>query len=708
MISGGYIRSWASLRSFGSFKVRHHNVFRLIRGLHSPANGGLKLRDYQQNAIDSIKQAMSRGVKRPAFVLATGGGKTVVFSHLIPQIPKTNPQRGDKILVLAHTEELIKQAATTIQNINPDLNIEIDMRHMKPSFENADVIIGSVPTLIRLTRLQKYNPNDFKAIILDECHHATASSWTKILKHFNADTADLDVYVIGCTATMERSDGKSLGDVFDEIVFERSLLTMIENKELVDVKFSSLKVDVDLNDVKTKNHDYETTSLSQVINNSEVNLLVAMSYKNLREKYDFKSTLMFCVDINHCKTLCGVLQRVGINAQYVTGETVKHERRSIIEDFRAGNIDVLCNVQVFTEGTDMPNIDSLFLVRPTKSRPLLVQMIGRGLRLHKTKTHCHVVDLAGTRGTGVQSVPTLFQLPSDYIIHGKTFKELERETDIYLQEQEELRRQEEIEKEKTRKEEEEAIYKKMIQLGKLEDRLKLQFVTIDGFLALESNDIKQFTESKTIHSTLQKNLLDWVRLEYDIWGCAIDEKFFLLKRSEHGDKPFFKLVVTGFTTKEHKIASNYKCGKFISETGIIESHNLHTVLAKAQVLYSELESSSSYHRKVYRQQNPVTKKQKEFLYSKLMIRAKQTYEITEALTKKLENSIGSLDRQTASNLIFSLKYSAKSFYTKWELQKMLGPDKRTNKAITKLIDHQLKSHFKTLDTENITPMTLLE
>lgn len=702
---GGRLATWWCGKVRHSYTKSYQAVFPMKDYSTIPIPT-VKLRDYQQDAIDSVKLAMSQGIKRPAFVLATGGGKTVVFSHLIPQIPKTSSERGDKILVLAHTEELIKQAATTITQICPDLNVEIDMRHMKPNYSGADVIVGSVPTLIRLSRLQKYNPRDFKAIILDECHHASATSWKKILKHFEADTPELEIYVIGCTATMERSDGKSLGEIFDEIVFERSLLTMIENKELVDVKFSSLKVDVDLTTVATKNHDYETTSLSQVINNSETNLLVAMSYKKLKQKYGFKSTLVFCVDINHCKTLCGVLQRVGINAQYVTGDTVKHERRSIIEDFKKGTIEVLCNVQVFTEGTDMPNIDSLFLVRPTKSRPLLVQMIGRGLRLHTNKTVCHVVDLAGTRGTGVQSVPTLFSLPSDYVIQGKSYKELEREAEKYLEDQEELRRQEEIEKEKARRLEEEATYNKMMQLAKLEDRLKLDFVTVDGFLALESNDIKQFTQSKKIHTTISKSKLHWVRLEYDIWGYAIDERFFLLKRysdNDNHENVLFKLVITGFTTTEHKVASNYKCGKFTRETTIIESHNLHTVLAKAEVLSNELVPNFS--RKFHHSNRPLTKKQQQFLSAKLSVRAKRQYDFNEELDAKLKQEVGKLDLKAASSLIFAVRYSPYSFHTKWELQKILGPDKKANRAIKQLVQ---RPQLKSLEAENITPITLLQ
>ncbi|KAM9931811.1 hypothetical protein OXX80_008541 [Metschnikowia pulcherrima] len=128
---------------------------------------------------------------------------------------------------------------------------------------------------------------------------------------------------------------------------------------------------------------------------------VANAYIQLQQELGLKSTLVFCVDINHCKTLCGVLQAHGVNAQYVTGETAKHVRQDILEDFKQGKIAVLCNVLVFTGGTDIPNIDSLILARPTKSRPLLTQMVGRGLRLHKGKDICHVIDMVSTMKVGV-------------------------------------------------------------------------------------------------------------------------------------------------------------------------------------------------------------------------------------------------------------------------------------------------------------------
>ncbi|CUM53270.1 uncharacterized protein AC631_00567 [Debaryomyces fabryi] len=653
----------------------------------------LKLRDYQVEAIDSVHNAISRGINRSAVVLATGGGKTVVFSHLIPQIKPSSPDRGNKTLVLAHKEELVRQAADSISEMNPDLKVDIDMRRLKPS-SNADVIVASVPTLIRMSRLSKYDPKEFKTIILDECHHAPANSWSKILRYFDADSAQLQIYVIGFTATMERSDGKSLAEIFDEIVFERNLLEMVQNKELADVKFSSIDVDVDLAKVATKKNDYEINSLSQAMNDSEVNLLVALSYSQLRKEFKFKSTLIFCVDISHCKTLCGVLQREGINAQYVTGETAKHERQAIIEDFKNGLIEVLCNVQVFTEGTDMPNIDSLFLARPTKSRPLLVQMIGRGLRLHKSKTHCHVVDIAGTRGTGIQSVPTLFSLPPDYIIHGKSYEELVKEKEEYDEEMEKIRKEEILERERNCRLEELATHNKMNELKMKSEEVNLKFKTFDGFMALEAHDSKEYQMNKNIDSKFRSNRLSWIKLAFDMWGHQLgNDDFYLVKKCyllNDDNGVYFRLTLNKFASHQQRVASQYKCGKTSLISEIMVDLNLQSVLAKAETFSSQFEKKFF---KNFSNSTAVSDRQHTFLYTKLSKRARLSYDFTPDLQQKLAQGLKGFTKERASNLIFAHKYSLLALWVKWELQKLLGPDKKSQTSLKKIVNSGRSHHI---------------
>lgn len=625
------------------------------------------LRPYQQEAIDAVVSALRRGVSRPAVVLATGGGKTMVFSHLIPQIPTPTPQNGDKTLILAHTEELVRQAALSVAAVNPGLNVQVDMRHLTPD-EHADVVVASVPTLVRMTRLRRYVPRQYKAIILDECHHAPAASWTKILGHF-AD-GECSPYVVGFTATMERSDGKSLGAVFNEIVFERSLLTMIENNELVDIKLSSMNMDVDLSLVQQTALDYHAPSLSRAMNRDHINVALALAYNQLQQSHRLRSSLVFCVDVNHCRTLCAVLQHHGINAQYVSGDTTKTERQAIIADFKRGAIDVLCNVHVFTEGTDMPNIDSIFLVRPTKSRPLLVQMIGRGLRLHPGKTHCHIVDIVGTTGTGVQSVPSLFALPSNHNSNGKSFKELNKDATEYAERQAQLARElEALAREQAEK------------VADLKQQLAIEFDTVDGFAALQAKDVAEFQRSRSVNNALRTSSITWLRLDYDVWGYPIDNRFFIIRREPNTT---FSLVLGSFTSQAQKAASGFKCGKFNKEQMILNEGNLNGIIAKAEVLRREMVPGFGFRSRVPR---PVSQKQRLLLRSKFEARIKQYYgEATAVRLEKLDESLGQYSQTKASEMLFAMMYSAKSYCVRWELQRVLGIDSRSQKQMKKVVE----------------------
>jgi len=224
-----------------------------------------------------------------------------------------------------------------------------------------------------------------------------------------------------------------------------------------------------------------------------------------------KSTLVFCVDINHCKTLCGVLQAHGVNAQYVTGETAKYVRQDILEDFKQGKIAVLCNVLVFTEGTDIPNLDLLILARPTKSRPLLTQMVGRGLRLHKGKDTCHVIDMVSTMKVGVLSVPTLFGLPAGHSVDKKLFAELDLDKEAVDEASEQLEAQ-------TRADD----VRRLVEYQQLIRDTKLKFDVINGFAAMiltSKTELKEHPER--VHGLFRDLGFDWVRLEYNVWGLPL-------------------------------------------------------------------------------------------------------------------------------------------------------------------------------------------
>ena len=190
---------------------------------------------------------------------------------------------------------------------------------------------------------------------------------------------------------------------------------MIEENWLSDVIFTTVEMKADLNKVSTNaNGDFQTAALSKAINTDETNELAIQSW--LAKAKDREATLIFCVDLNHVTSLTARFREHGINAQFVTGDTPAKIRSARVDAFRNGEFPVLLNCGVFTEGTDIPNIDCVLLARPTKSRNLLVQMIGRGMRLHSGKENCHIIDMVAALSTGVVSTPTLFGLDPGEIV----------------------------------------------------------------------------------------------------------------------------------------------------------------------------------------------------------------------------------------------------------------------------------------------------
>lgn len=215
---------------------------------------------------------------------------------------------------------------------------------------------------------------------------------------------------------------------------------MIEENWLSDVVFTTVEIKTDLNKVDTNaTGDFKTAALSRVINTEQTNDLLVKAW--LAKAKGRKSTMVFCVDLSHVANLTAKFRQHGIAAEFVTGDTPSKIRSARVDAFRRGDFSVLLNCGVFTEGTDIPNIDCVLLARPTKSRNLLVQMIGRGMRLHPGKENCHIIDMVSALSTGVVSTPTLFGLDPAEIIEKTSTKEL---MELKERKEEENRREEEV------------------------------------------------------------------------------------------------------------------------------------------------------------------------------------------------------------------------------------------------------------------------
>ncbi|GLA30898.1 ResIII-domain-containing protein [Aspergillus phoenicis ATCC 13157] len=380
------------------------------------------LRDYQEECIQSVLDHLAQGHKRLGISLATGAGKTVIFTQLIGRIPPRNGVH-DKTLILVHRRELVEQAARHCRLAYPDRAVEIEMGNSVAS-GSGDIIIASIRSLTSKDRISKFDPRRFKLVLVDEAHHIVAPTYRVALEHFGLSNPSPDSPVlVGVSATFSRFDGLKLGAAIDHIVYHKDYMDMIDEKWLSNAIFTTVRSEANLSRVKKdKFGDFAISSLSEAVNTMKTNDITVRAW--LANAHDRKSTLVFCVDVEHTRQLTEAFRALGIDARYITAGTPRDVRDEQLRAFRNQEYPVLLNCGLFTEGTDIPNIDCVLLARPTRSRNLLIQMIGRGLRLHPGKNDCHIIDMVATLDTGVISTPTLFGLHPDELLEGARAKNL--------------------------------------------------------------------------------------------------------------------------------------------------------------------------------------------------------------------------------------------------------------------------------------------
>lgn len=318
-----------------------------------------QLRDYQQECISIIE---SRPPGSYLVQMPTGCGKTATFTHI--------PRHG-RVLVLAHREELVRQPAKYY-----DCPVGFEMASERSHGE--EVVIASVQSLVN--RLGRFAPDEFEKIITDEAHHAAAGTYRKIYDHFTPDKH------IGFTATPNRGDKARLDDIYSEIIFQRDLRWAIENGFLCDIYCMRVNIGYDLSAVHTRNGDYAPGELDEAMDGTAD--AIAEAY----QKYAKGATLIFAVSVHQAEEIAARIP----GAAVVTGKT--KDRADIIRRFSNREIPCIVNVMVFTEGTDMPLVETVIIARPTQSESLYSQMVGRGLRLHPDKEKLILIDCVGVTG----------------------------------------------------------------------------------------------------------------------------------------------------------------------------------------------------------------------------------------------------------------------------------------------------------------------
>lgn len=319
----------------------------------------MKLRNYQEECINII-DTLPKGSY--LIQMATGLGKTATFANI---------KRKGRVLILSHREELVNQPRKYY-------NCSFGVEQGKYSSNGENVVSASVQSMTR--RLHKFNSDDFDMIICDEAHHAAARSYKKIFEYFKPRL------LLGFTATPNRADGARLNDVFSDIIFKRDLKWGIEKGYLSDIICRRVDIGYDLSGVHTSMGDYAPGELEEAM--KDTSEAIAEVYR----KYATGATLIFAVSVKHAQSIAERIK----GAVVVTGKT--ENRAEIIKAFSERKIQCLVNCMVFTEGTDIPLVETVIIARPTQSDSLYTQMVGRGLRLHPDKEKLNLIDCVGITG----------------------------------------------------------------------------------------------------------------------------------------------------------------------------------------------------------------------------------------------------------------------------------------------------------------------
>lgn len=355
---------------------------------------GLKLRPYQRECIDAVFKSWEGGMRRPAVVLPTGAGKTVVFSELIKEFWEGCWQArhpAPRVIVLVHRDELADQA---IAKIRATLGDAATVGKVKSESDDvtADVMVCSVQTISRTRRMRNLLGHQTKygavgLIITDECHHGVADSYGRVYAAFP------DALQLGVTATLARGDGQGLGDVWEDVVYERSVLWMIANNFLSDVRTRRVEVaGLDLSQVKSSRGDYQVGDLGRALEDSHAEDVITRAYV---EHAKDRPGVVFTPTVPTARAAADSLNAAGIRSEVVHGETPRDRRQQIFHDYRTGAVQVLVNCMVLTEGFDAPWASCAVIARPTQSAPLYTQMVGRVLRLWPGKDDALVLDVVG-------------------------------------------------------------------------------------------------------------------------------------------------------------------------------------------------------------------------------------------------------------------------------------------------------------------------
>ena len=332
----------------------------------------IELRDYQQEATENLQKMREEGKTIALLYHATGVGKTITAATDAKAV-------GGRTLFLVNALKLASQAKETFAKVWPEATLGEYTGSQKDMIQT--VIFATVQSISK--DLEKFSPTDFDYLIVDECHHAAANTYQKIFTYFHPK------FILGLTATPERSDGEDMLELFQNVAHKMDLKTAVERGVLVPIRCIRVKTNIDLTDVRINGIKYNSQDLESKLFIPERNQLIVDTYL----KYvNGKKTVIFCASVDHAAEIAKLLRDNGVKAEAVSGRDRVEVREKILKDYETGSTNVLCACDLLNEGWDSPHTTVLFMARPTMSKTIYLQQLGRGTRRCPGKEDLLVVD----------------------------------------------------------------------------------------------------------------------------------------------------------------------------------------------------------------------------------------------------------------------------------------------------------------------------
>ncbi len=350
-------------------------------------------RPYQQEALDALDEHLRTKENNPCVVIPTGGGKSAIIAWAIERWKLKYPPL--RVCILAHRKELVGQNSEELLGMMPFASCGIFAAGLKQKDMNCDITFASIDSIFR--KAADFDP--FDVVIVDESHRIPVKGIGKYRDFLRGcKLQNPRMRVVGFTATPYRMTSGMIchrDHILNEVCYSANVVDLINDGFLCKLKSKVADIQPDLSDLKkSSSGDYVLKKLHDTVDTPEnVQQAVQDVVKTIRTT-NRKSTILFCIDIEHATHVSQELRKYNIDAPVVSAKTKSKERDRVVKEFKAGRISALCNIGVYCEGFNAKNVDHVVLLRPTLSRGLYIQMVGRGLRLHPDKEFCLISDYA--------------------------------------------------------------------------------------------------------------------------------------------------------------------------------------------------------------------------------------------------------------------------------------------------------------------------